>query len=314
MRKEIILEDFELGNKQYLISPESLNYKKTDITYNIEVEDIHMYYANGIYVKNCGRIPAMLFSLNIRHPDVEKFISVKKDYTQIQNANISVQITDSFYEAVENDQDWTLFFEIPGVARGDKVWIDVHSIDVDCKQDGRNGRWYKIATHDKKAERFEKIIKARSLMELIAKNMCDNAEPGIQNIDVARKYSNSDYLYDPKDPCDSRILSTNACCVVEDSKILTDSGWKTIKEIYELVQKNEKFLAMSYNIVENKFELKPIINAWQQRNDHTITLIMEENGKKYEIECSIDHPILTKNRGYVRADSLTDEDDIVIHK
>ena len=48
-------------------------------------------------------------------------------------------------------------------------------------------------------------------MELIAKNMHSNAEPGIQNIDIARKYSNSDALYDEKDEYDSRILSTNAC-------------------------------------------------------------------------------------------------------
>ena len=38
-----------------------------------------------------------------------------------------------------------------------------------------------------------------------------NAEPGIQNIDLARKYSNSDYVYDPKDEYDSRIVGTNAC-------------------------------------------------------------------------------------------------------
>ena len=41
--------------------------------------------------------------------------------------------------------------------------------------------------------------------------MTANAEPGIQNIDIARKYSNSDAVYDPTDEYDSRILSTNAC-------------------------------------------------------------------------------------------------------
>ena len=39
-----------------------------------------------------------------------------------------------------------------------------------------------------------------------------------------------------------------------------------------------------------------------------------EDGEKYELECSADHPILTKNRGYIRADSLTIDDDIVIHR
>ncbi len=164
----------------------------------------------GYSVGQKGRIPAMLFSLSINHPDVEEFITVKSDYTKIQNANISVQLTDKFYKYVDEDRDWELLFEVPGIKKGDKVYLDVHSIDADTLQD-KDGRYYKIATHDKKKETFTKVVKARKLMELIAKNMHQNAEPGVQNIDIARKYSNSDYMYDPKDEYDSRILSTNAC-------------------------------------------------------------------------------------------------------
>jgi ribonucleotide reductase alpha subunit len=268
----------------------------------------------GYYVGQKGRIPAMLFSLNIKHPSVEEFIESKSDYSKIQNANISVQITEDFYKAVEEDSDWDLIFEIPNVSKGDKIVVDVHSIDMDCVQDQRNGKWYKIATHDKKGETIVKTVKAKKLMELIAQNMHSHGEPGIQNIDIARKYSNSDYMYDPKDEYDSRILSTNACCLTIDTKILTDKGWKSMGEVYEIMKTGEKLLAMSYNIVEDKYELKEILNSWQKRNDLTVTLTIEDNGKKYEIECSSDHPILTKNRGYVRADSLTVDDDIMIHK
>jgi ribonucleoside-diphosphate reductase alpha chain len=165
----------------------------------------------GYFVGQKGRIPAMLFSISCDHPDVEEFIQVKSDYTKIQNANISVQCTEKFYKAVENDDDWELRFEIPGVKRGDKVYVDVHSIDMNCIKEKETGRYYKIATHDRKKEVFTKTVKARKLMELIAKNMHAHAEPGIQNIDLARKYSNSDALYDPNDEYDSRILSTNAC-------------------------------------------------------------------------------------------------------
>jgi ribonucleoside-diphosphate reductase alpha chain len=165
----------------------------------------------GYSVGQKGRIPAMLFSLKIDHPDIEQFITVKSDYTRIQNANISVQIVDKFYTAVENDSDWELKFEVPGIKKGDKVYIDVHSIDMDVIREKETGKYYKIATHDKKKEIFTKVVKAKKLMELIAKNMYQNAEPGIQNIDIARKYSNSDYMYDPSDEYDSRILSTNAC-------------------------------------------------------------------------------------------------------
>lgn len=165
----------------------------------------------GYFVGQKGRIPAMLFSLSCDHPDIEQFIEVKSDHTKIQNANISVQCTEKFYKAVENDEDWELTFTVPALKKGDKVYIDIHSVDMASIKEKETGRFYKIATHDRKKEVFTKIVKARKLMELIAKNMHQNAEPGIQNIDIARKYSNSDAVYNPNDEYDSRILSTNAC-------------------------------------------------------------------------------------------------------
>jgi ribonucleotide reductase alpha subunit len=267
----------------------------------------------GYSVGQSGRLPAFLFSLSCDHPDVEEFIEVKKDYSKIQNANISVQCTDAFYDAVKNDLDWELKFEIPEVKRGDKIYLDVHSIDLDSKREKETGKYYKLSKKDRKKEVIVKTVKARKLLELIAKNMHSNAEPGIQNIDVARKYSNSDAVYDPKDPYCSKIISTNACCITGDTTILTDRGWKNIKELYDMMKEGERFLVMSYNISENKYELKEILNSWQQRNDLTVTLLIEESGKKYEVECSSDHPILTRNRGYVRADSLTIDDDIMIY-
>ena len=159
-----------------------------------------------------------------------------------------------------------------------------------------------------------KKVKAKELLQLIAKNMCENAEPGIQNIDIARKYSNSDYVYDPNDIYDSRIIGTNACCLVEESVIMTDRGSISIREIYEILLKNpkEEILAMSYNVEGQKYEFKPILSSWQKRDDATVELEIEESGKIYKIECSGDHPIMTKNRGYVQAKSLTYNDDIMI--
>lgn len=165
----------------------------------------------GYFVGQKGRIPAMLFSISCDHPDVEEFVQVKSDFTKIQNANISVQCTEKFYKAVEADEDWELTFTVPALKKGDKIYVDVHSIDMSTTKEKETGRYYRLATHDRKKEVFTKTVKARKLMELIAKNMHQNAEPGIQNIDIARKYSNSDAVYDEKDEYDSRILSTNAC-------------------------------------------------------------------------------------------------------
>lgn len=165
----------------------------------------------GRFVGQKGRIPAMLFSLCCDHPDIEAFCVAKEKRDRIQNANISVQCTEKFYRAVANNEEWELKFEIPAVKKGDKIYVDVHSIDMSTTREKETGRYYRLATHDRKREVWTKTVKARELMELIAKQMHANGEPGIQNIDLARKYSNSDAMYDPNDEYDSRILSTNAC-------------------------------------------------------------------------------------------------------
>lgn len=161
------------------------------------------------YVGQKGRIPAMLFSLNCKHPDIEEFITVKSDFTKIQNANISVQCSDNFYEAVLDDKEWILEFDIPEIKKGQKVYVDEHSINRDCEKDEIG--WFYISKKNRESEHIEKKISAKYLLELIAQNMCNFAEPGIQNTDVAKRLSNSDYLYDPNSSFDSRIVSTNAC-------------------------------------------------------------------------------------------------------
>lgn len=193
----------------------------------------------GYFVGQSGRIPAMLFSIACNHPDVEEFIKVKGDRSTIQNANISVQCTEKFYAAVENDLDWELRFDIPELKRGDKIYIDVHSIDMNSTREKETGKYYKIATHSRKKESIVKIVKARDIMKLIAKNMHQHAEPGIQNIDIARKYSNSDAFYDPTDEYDSRVISSNACseqylsrsslCVLASANV---GRFSTRREIY----------------------------------------------------------------------------------
>lgn len=163
----------------------------------------------GYYVGQNGRIPAMLFSLSCSHPDIEDFIKIKSDLHKIQNANISVQCTNKFYEAAIKDEDWELVFEIPEIKAGQKVYIDVNSRDESCQQDKKG--WYYIAKKDRKYERISKKVKAKELLELIAKKMCVSAEPGIQNIDIMHKYSNSDYVLDEDSGYNSVIISTNAC-------------------------------------------------------------------------------------------------------
>jgi ribonucleoside-diphosphate reductase alpha chain len=199
----------------------------------------------GNYIGQKGRIPAMLFSLSVSHPDIEEFIQVKKDYTKIQNANISVQTNDAFYKAVEDDDDWELSFTIPKINEGDRVYVDVHSVDMECRQD--ESGWYKIAKKNRPEENIVKKIKARYLLELIAKNMTANAEPGIQQIDMARYWSNSDYVGEPilsTNACSEQYLSRESLCVLSSINVGKFSSDKTqyVEELKKIAYSVNRFL------------------------------------------------------------------------
>jgi len=55
---------------------------------------------------------ALMLMLWDWHPDIEEFITVKRDLSRINGANLSVCVSDKFMEAVKKDADWQLVWEI----------------------------------------------------------------------------------------------------------------------------------------------------------------------------------------------------------
>jgi len=59
-----------------------------------------------------GRRGALMISMDIRHPDIEAFVKMKRDLTKVTGANVSVKISDSFMQAVEEGGTFTLQFPV----------------------------------------------------------------------------------------------------------------------------------------------------------------------------------------------------------
>jgi len=103
-----------------------------------------------------GRRGALMITMDIAHPDIFDFVTIKQDLTKVTGANISVRLSDEFMKAVEEDGEFTL-------------------------------RW-PIDSHQPK---YTKTIKARELWNTIIKCAHNTAEPGLIFWDRQHKYSTS---------------------------------------------------------------------------------------------------------------------------
>jgi len=59
-----------------------------------------------------GRRGALMISMDIRHPDIEQFITMKQDLTKVTGANVSIKISDNFMRAVEGEKSFTLQYPV----------------------------------------------------------------------------------------------------------------------------------------------------------------------------------------------------------
>lgn len=62
-----------------------------------------------------GRRGALMLSLSVHHPDIETFVSIKRDLTKVTGANISIRLTDEFMDAVKTGSEFELRFPIDSV-------------------------------------------------------------------------------------------------------------------------------------------------------------------------------------------------------
>jgi ribonucleoside-diphosphate reductase alpha chain len=119
-----------------------------------------------------GRRGALMISMDIRHPDIEKFVTMKQDLTKVTGANVSVKISDSFMRAVENKESFTLQFPV-----------------------------------DSKSPTHTKEIQAAELWGRIIKSATTTAEPGLLMWDNIIKNLPAECYKDEG----FRTLTTNPC-------------------------------------------------------------------------------------------------------
>lgn len=130
-------------------------------------------------IRNGGqRRVALMFSLDLSHPDIEEFLSAKLIKGELSHANISVKSrhTKAFIKAVKDDGE-----------------IELH--------------W---------KGKYKRFIKARVLWDTIVKNAYNSAEPGFLNWELVEHESNIYYIEElvTTNPCGELALSAmEPCCL-----------------------------------------------------------------------------------------------------
>ena len=199
-----------------------------------------------------NRRTALMGILNVTHPDLLEFLSVKLDQGQLNNFNISVAITDRFLEAVELNEDWYFSFNNKEyhsyeMVRNDEEILSVIGLDEDDAL-SRANNFHKINWTDTFQCLGQKDIKARTLWDLIWKNSVESGDPGIYNIDLANRYTNVSYFekLDSTNPCGEISLpSYGNCCLANinlSNMVLADGTNVDWKRLARTVRTGIRFL------------------------------------------------------------------------
>lgn len=190
--------------------------------------------------------------------------------------------------------------------------ISLSNLSDDRMRDAKTGQWWlsnsQRALANNSAVYTEKPEIGIFMKEWLSLYESKSGERGIFNRLAAKKQVEKiDRIFQP-------TMGLNPC-VSGDTIINTSIGNITIKELTEQFNNGEKNIeVLSFNINNEIVESKLITNAMKTRkNAELIEITIEtENNTTKTLKLTPDHKVFTENRGYIRADSLTDEDIIIL--
>ena len=128
-----------------------------------------------------GRRGALMLSMDIAHPDVEDFITIKQDLQKVTGANISIRLSDEFMHAVEANAEYT------------------HKWPIESDN-----------------PKFTKTVNAKALWKTIIQCAHNTAEPGLIFWDRQHWYSTSSvypgYKNTSTNPCSEIAMQGGDSC------------------------------------------------------------------------------------------------------
>ncbi|MFH1589959.1 MAG: adenosylcobalamin-dependent ribonucleoside-diphosphate reductase [archaeon] len=148
-------------------------------------------YTTGLIEQGGSRRGALMLMQADWHPDIIEFIQAKRQAGIIENANISVMVSDKFMDALKKNKMWNL--EYPDYEH--PAYCDIYDKEWDGDMDEWKRKGYPVKVY--------KTIKARELWDELISSAWSSAEPGVVFMERYNKLSNSYYF--------NKIICTNPC-------------------------------------------------------------------------------------------------------
>lgn len=205
---------------------EKIEYVGELPTYDLQLEEEHLFFCEGFYVHNSGRRGALMLTISIDHPDSEDFIDAKLEKGKVTGANISVKITDAFMEAALKGEKYGLKFPI-----------------------------------NSDNPKYTKEIDASKLWNKIIHNAWKSAEPGVLFWDTLIRESVPDCYED----MGFKTISTNPCLTGDTYVALTNGKNVTMRELAEVGEDVEVFTLDHKGYICKRYLRSPRITGYNEK-------------------------------------------------
>jgi ribonucleoside-diphosphate reductase alpha chain len=226
------------------------------------------------------------------HYEIEDILVLKNnagtDDNRVRKLDYSVQFCKLFYDRLIKNEDITLFSPHEAVGLYEAF--------------GNNGKFEELYLkyENSRGMMFKKKISARKLAEVYCRERLETGRIYSMNIDNANDHGSWSI------PCYMSNLcvdgNTKVDAIVEKSKTVL-----TISEINELYSSGKEIHVLSKNIESNHMSYEKVLNSSKTMINAEVLEIQDiESG--YKLVCTPNHSVFTKNRGYVEAKDLTEND------
>ncbi|HLF59932.1 MAG TPA: LAGLIDADG family homing endonuclease [Acidimicrobiia bacterium] len=245
--------------------------------------------AGAIKSGGTTRRAAKMVILDVDHPDIEKFI----DWKKVEEDKARVLIQHGGFPA---DFNGDAYATVSGQNSNNSVRVTNDFIQTVLD----DGDWNLTNRTDGSVR---KTVKARDLWNRIAEAAWACADPGLQFDTTINEWHTS--------PAGGRIRASNPCFTGE-MRVATDKGLIPFKSLVTRVAEGESFQVYTHDATnpDQPSETIDLTTPTQVMVTGINQILRIEFSDGRVLRCTPNHRLWTSNRGWVRADELTETDQI----